>query len=890
MNQKIKESLNGKNGNYILPFLWMKGDAEEAIREEIRKIRECGVTEFCVEARPHPDFCGEGWWHDLAFVLDEAKQNGMKIWILDDARFPTGYANGIIARKYPQHSKQYLKKTTFDVCGPMPGASFDTNRLLNMPAFESPMESMMMNGLLKPELPKDDTVFAVVATKVERSGRLSGAVLLDSCLKDGVLYWDVPPGMWKVHVIVLTRNGGGRAGYLNWLDPVSARLQLEAVYEPHYEHLGEEFGKTILGFFSDEAEIGNTFGYNFNEDIGKEDMPLPYSAALHKYMDQSTDDDWKGLLPALWYDFEDKADTAKVRYSYMDAVTRLVSENFTETIGRWCREHGVEYIGHIIEDNNQDCRLGCGMGHYFRALRGQHMSGIDNIGNQVVFGGENGRRNGMTNGDGEFYHYALGKLGSSLGHIDPKKQGRTMCEIFGAYGWGEGTRLMKWLTDHFLVRGVNVFVPHAFSPKEFPDTDCPPHFYARGQNPLYRPFGLLMRYMNRMCHVLSGGIHRCSAAILYHAEAKWMGESMYVQKPARELAENQIDFDFLPADTWSKENPYHAAVKDGVLTVNGEEYHCLVIPRSEVLPYDAAAFAVEAGKDGFPVYVTDCLPERVMDAVGREYPELCSALEEFCSVVPLNGLGARLRQDGIYEISLSCTFPMLRHYHYETDSHLYFFNNEDSSQIFDGEITVPNGGIPFHYDAFDNKLYPVPCSVRGGKTVIRLRLEPCESILISMENEPCSCALPVSAEPENILKLQGRYRVSYAKADEYPVFSEAEDLQSLVNISRLHPKFSGTIRYETSFLMESIPEQAKLILPEAYEFAEVWLNGEKLGAKIAPPYSFACGGFIKTGENSLIIEISNTLHHQQGDDINPFSPPAVTEPSGLLADPVLYYQ
>lgn len=361
----IREAMRGKHESHILPFLWMKGDSEEAVREEIWKIRVCGITEFCVEARPHPDFCGEGWWNDLNFILEEAKDNGMKFWILDDARFPTGYANGIVARKYPQHSKQYLKKTTFDVCGPMPGASFDTGKLLNTPVFESPMESMMMSGLLKPELPKDDAVFAVVATKVERSGKLSGAVLLDSFVKEGVLRWDVPPGMWKVHVIVLTRDGGGRKGYLNWLDPESARLQLEAVYEPHYEKLGHEFGKTIRGFFSDEAEIGNTFGYNFNEDIGKEDMPLPYSAALEQRLEQSLGNSWKEILPALWYDFEDQGYTAKARYSYMDTVTRLVSENFTGTIGQWCREHGVQYIGHIIEDNNQDCRLGCGMGPLF---------------------------------------------------------------------------------------------------------------------------------------------------------------------------------------------------------------------------------------------------------------------------------------------------------------------------------------------------------------------------------------------------------------------------------------------------------------------------------------------------------------------------------------------
>ena len=54
-----------------------------------------------------------------------------------------------------------------------------------------------------------------------------------------------------------------------------------------------------------------------------------------------------------------------------------------------------------------------------------------------------------------------------------------MCEIFGNYGWKTGVTDMKYLADHFLVRGVNNFVPHAFSPKAYPDPHRPPHFFMR---------------------------------------------------------------------------------------------------------------------------------------------------------------------------------------------------------------------------------------------------------------------------------------------------------------------------------------------------------------------------------------------------------------------------
>ena len=83
---------------------------------------------------------------------------------------------------------------------------------------------------------------------------------------------------------------------------------------------------------------------------------------------------------------------------------------------------------------------------------------------------------------------------------------------------------MKWLTNHMLVRGINEFTPHAFSMK-YPDPDCPPHFYAGGNNPGFECFTWLMQYMNRSAHFLSSGTHLADAAILYHGESEWCGEA-----------------------------------------------------------------------------------------------------------------------------------------------------------------------------------------------------------------------------------------------------------------------------------------------------------------------------------------------------------------------------
>ena len=63
----------------------------------MRAIHEANIGAVCVESRPHPDFCGEKWWQDMDVILDEARKRGMKVWILDDSHFPTGFANSPIS-------------------------------------------------------------------------------------------------------------------------------------------------------------------------------------------------------------------------------------------------------------------------------------------------------------------------------------------------------------------------------------------------------------------------------------------------------------------------------------------------------------------------------------------------------------------------------------------------------------------------------------------------------------------------------------------------------------------------------------------------------------------------------------------------------------------------
>lgn len=73
LNQKIKNLLQSKGSNYIFPFLWLHGEEEAVLREYMGAINDSGIGAVCIESRPHPDYCGPQWWHDMDIILDEAK-------------------------------------------------------------------------------------------------------------------------------------------------------------------------------------------------------------------------------------------------------------------------------------------------------------------------------------------------------------------------------------------------------------------------------------------------------------------------------------------------------------------------------------------------------------------------------------------------------------------------------------------------------------------------------------------------------------------------------------------------------------------------------------------------------------------------------------------------
>lgn len=873
--------------NYIFPFLWMRGEEEQILRTEIEKIGECGIRAVCVEARPHDDFCGPRWWHDMDIVIDEARKRGMKIWILDDKHFPTGYANGLIEKKYPERKKQYIACTTADVFGAQHPLTLHVGRML-----KPTIGFWEIGNPVDSEERANNTLLALIALRFSE-GRLfhEDALDLTELCRDGVASFTLPEGQWRIFAIYRTRTDGGNPSYINMIDSVSAHTQIEGVYEAHYERYAQEFGKTIAGFFSDEPQFGNISDQCFDTKLGKPKMPLPWSGELEELLAERYPEGYRSLLPFLFAESREKEKEPQLRYDYMDCISKLYAKNFSRPIGQWCHDHGVEYIGHVVEDNGVHSRLGLGPAHWFRAMEGQDMAGIDVIGGQYYFGAPALEHKAMTPCDGEFFHYALGKLGASAGHLDPRKKGRTMCELFGAYGWSFGVRDMKYLLDHMLSKGINHLVPHAFSMAEYPDYDCPPHFYARGHNPEFPYFSYLMRYANRMCGMLNGGTHIASVAVLYDGELDWTGDAMPMQKICRVLTENQIEFDIVCLDMLRNLPAYQGRAADNKLTINGVAFDALLVPKSDYVPESLIDFSKAA--EGFPVYFVDGTPKRVLRDEAGAAPD--TAFAAGMPVISLDVLPRILTEKGMRNIVVEPAFPQLNFYHYRKGGQMLFFMNESPNQTFDGTVFLRFDGEPVLYNAMEDRFEALEGNFSQGTAAIKLTLAPGESCLIMERASAGDIPLhrPAKAVSESFthaLELPDHWKITCLKPSGETV--EIEECGNVLTpVSDRYPAFSGIIRYEREVEFEQAPAKAILQAQNVYDVFSVKINGAYAGTKLTPPYQADLSGLLHEGKNTLMVEVATTPARDQ---LNFPMPPfdfthEALEPTGMFGAVRLLY-
>lgn len=832
MSKLFKELLTDVEiPNYLHPFTPLSAeDTCEQVRERILHLKKIGVRSMNLlwcgkeDDDSFTPFNSEKYWTRIRWVADICREQKMTFMMQDAAPFPTGLADGFLKREENlELNKLYLGERHLDVKGPVPEGAFLVSKLTG-----SVRSTDQEKGFGKARPFPGDKLLAVVGVRRrENVLDMDTAVDLTDRVCNGILLWPVPEGIWRIFVIFETRNDGGRQFYMNLLDTDSVKMNIRAIYEPHYEHLKEDAGKTWLGFFYDEAEIGNLWRYcspvlpGAARNAEGESMALPWSRQMVKLWKERMGEESRRVLPLLWN--EDLARYHEIRYIFMDMVSRLVKENFNGVMQKWCREHGLAYIGHNLEDENTHCSLATGPVHFFRMQAHQDAAGIDLIGGQLMPGKDFTQAwYGNPEGDGEFYHYGIAKLASSAAHIDAGKCGRSFCEVFAVYGAIAGSRLRKYVYDHLLVNGINEMIP---APPAIPGAE-------------YESSFLENRYVNRMCHLLHKTRPVIKTAVLYHAEAEWyQGRFQRFQKPGGELARHQISYDVIPADVFEDTVFYRTDFSDG-LTINGNRYEALVVPGSDAVSRTVADFLKVAEDKKFPVIYCDYAPKVIAqtgEKIGCDYGK----------VIPLCRMADELERVIDRDISIRTYCPDIRYAHFTgKEGQFYFLFNGGKGT--EADIFLPCKGKVYFIDVMSGRVRKVhPASEQSGIS-LHLFLDEWQSGLLYIGEED----LPVQEERTSfkIEELEGRWKVVLQDGRGF-------ETESLVNINRMdyYPEYVGLVTYETETVWEKIPDY--LYLGAVYERCRVYINGQLAGTAQNTPYCVAVGSCAVQGKHEIKIEV-----------------------------------
>ncbi len=826
----------------LVPLLWTQGQPAETIRTVIREVAEGGNTGFVWESRPHPDYLGPRWWADLRVAVDEARRRKLDVWIFDEWMYPSGLAGGKVIAQDATFTRHVLIEHAVEVTGPAPEKEW------SLPGDLLPQEKVISVSAFPVEPQGDDGT-------IDLAGKAAGPDLR-------AVRWAVPAGSWRI-CWTTARPEAPREGWrmdtmVDVLNPKVSEAFLRLTHEETYKRFAADFGKTIKGFFSDETGFRNIDSYDSLP--GKPGMPMPWSPVFLEYFQRTKGYDPRPWLASLWYDLGRRGRTA--RFDLVDAYASAFAEAYFKPQQEWCRAHGVRFIGHLVEDNGADHNLGYGPGHWFRAMKYFDMPGIDIVGYQVTPGldsGTNAWEPDSTEGwDQEFFEFGLPAMTRGAALIQGTAE--IFSEAFGAYGWGEGLRMVKWIGDWHFVNGIGVISPHAMTMK-FNDPDCPPHFNRTSGNPQWRYYSAWSAYAKRLQKITFESEPVYDAAVLYTAESAWAGPAQAVAPVVRALETRQVSTVVLPYATWEGEGD----LLDGTWQYRGQAFSTVILPSVKYAPAWTVERLADFAEQGGRVIVIDRWPEGSVD--GREDEAIARAVGRLkvaagAALVALPDIGGAVR--GISRptfIPGNTSLAVARRR--TADGDWILIHNRSLDATAAGTLAVKDdrpgtaGNRAVRYDAESDRYVEVPSLLQRRGLDVTLSMPP-GAFWARRFGKSLPAAEPVP-ETDTVTELRPQWEV--AELDD-----AGKETARRVRVSALEDwrrwkdwsAFAGTLRYRATIDLSALKGVILLDAGRVGELAELRVNGKPAGPRLSAPYVWDITGLVGTDPCAIEIDVTNT--------------------------------
>ena len=670
----------------ILWWGWDGHMSDTVIRRDLDRIRSMGFRGVMLEAGYDmtAKYLTPEWFGLVKIAVEEAKKRGMIVWIEDEGKYPSGFAGGKFSNERPDLKMQGLVITD----------RFDTK----------PGE------IISGRLP----YYVLSAAAFNKEDNTTRIIDVSS----GDLNWTVPDkGNWQIilaghrfrssqtrSVNNPTRGKDTTASLMDYLNPLATRQFIDWTHEQYKKYIGNEFGKTFMGFMGDEPDFAYTpwtpgilekFKTRKGYDI------KPYLASI--------------LIPGL------SEEAKRMKADYWDVWSGLFRDNFFAVQADWCRENNIEYIVHLNHEDQIPGLVRSG-GDFFRNMRFVAVPGVDAIWAQIWMD-----------------HVAdYPKLASSAAHLYGRP--RAFTESFAAYTYRPSVPQAKWVLDYQLVRGIN-FVQIMFMPASTfraPPSMVPSNAPAKPAAQAIRrtsffqsdTFPPVARYINRATYLLSQGRPAAQIGIYFPTLSLWYGDNASntsALETGRELMEIQYDFDFIDEQALTS---ILTSERGSLRNLSGQSYQAIIVPSISAISQASLTNLQEFAASGGKVIFTGAIPSL---AVGENF---LNAVEpgdiKWAVHVPSETINSALIEElpaSDLKIDKSC--PQVKYLHRKlTDADMYFIFNEDREPV-SFNITLSGEGKAKVWDAFTGRIETLKGAVnKNGKTSIPLRFDGWETKLI----------------------------------------------------------------------------------------------------------------------------------------------------------------
>ena len=320
--------------------IWGGQQSKERIQADIERIDANGGGVYMINNSRglRPKYFTPEYLDLVKFVVDECKKRGMKVWIEGDAGYPDGFAGGMISRDYPQLGMQgIVADARYTV------VAGQTLKIPLPPGHtRHPGESPSGGGVVA--VRQRGSAAATPEVTTPTPARPSVVLPLPA---DGQLQWTAPgPGTWEVtfvrHVYrssptrFVNREDGTNDkdslySLIDYLDPEATRTYMKLIHETYEKLVGDEFGKTILGFRGDEPDYT---GF------------MPWTPKLLETFQKEKGYDLKPYI-AQFFANELTPEAQRAKADYWDVWSGMFCDNFFKPQEDWCKARNMEYMAHL---------------------------------------------------------------------------------------------------------------------------------------------------------------------------------------------------------------------------------------------------------------------------------------------------------------------------------------------------------------------------------------------------------------------------------------------------------------------------------------------------------------------------------------------------------------